>query len=73
MLFLYVVVVCCCCMVLAQMRHVNVVQFVGAATKPPELLILTGLNYTRSPNHSYCYPTVTKAPELLILTAHDNC
>jgi len=25
------------------MRHVNVVQFVGAATKPPSLLILTEL------------------------------
>ena len=28
---------------MAKMRHVNVVQFVGAATKPPDLLILTEL------------------------------
>ena len=29
--------------IMAKMRHVNVVQFVGAATKPPDLLILTEL------------------------------
>ena len=34
-----------------QMRHVNVVQFVGAATKPPQLLILTG--------HAIFHPNLT--------------